>query len=273
MSETTALALRDTVISSFDDVAKVATAMTKSGFFADSKEQAQAITKILAGREMGFGPFASMTGIHIIQGRPAIGANLIAAAVKGSGRYNYRVVEMTEKTCSIDFYEGKEKIGNSTFTAEDARKAQTKNMDKYPRNMLFARAMSNGQKWFCPDAFNGATVYTPEELGAETDQDGNIITATFSEQPPTDKPTFTFSLADHMGEIVLPDSVPPLMWETAKDAKSSKGDPYLEMTDEDIYVRFNSLMKALPSYAGTKLENGQLKLAELHAHLMHRLGA
>jgi hypothetical protein len=29
--------------------------------------------------------------------------------------------------------------------------------------MLFARAMSNGVKWFCPDAL-GLTTYTPEEL-------------------------------------------------------------------------------------------------------------
>ena len=60
-----------------------------------------------------------------------------------------------------------------------AVKAGTKNMDKFPRNMLFARAMSNGQKWYCPDAFNGATVYTPEELGAETDENGDIIPGTW----------------------------------------------------------------------------------------------
>ncbi|RDT44717.1 hypothetical protein DXF87_27490, partial [Enterobacter roggenkampii] len=37
-------------------------------------------------------------------------------------------------------------------------------MDKFPKNMLFARAMSNGVKWFTPDVFSGP-VYTPEELG------------------------------------------------------------------------------------------------------------
>jgi len=38
-------------------------------------------------------------------------------------------------------------------------------MDKFPKNMLFARAMSNGIKWFTPDVFAGP-VYTPEELGS-----------------------------------------------------------------------------------------------------------
>jgi hypothetical protein len=41
--------------------------------------------------------------------------------------------------------------------------------------MLFARAMSNGVRWFCPDVFSGNTVYTPDELGAETDDNGVIV--------------------------------------------------------------------------------------------------
>ena len=87
----------------------------------------------------------------------------MAANVKGSGKYDYRVMESTEKICSIDFYQAKEKIGNSTFTIEDAKKAGTKNIDKFPKNMLFARAISNGVKWFTPDIFAGP-VYVPEEM-------------------------------------------------------------------------------------------------------------
>jgi hypothetical protein len=48
-------------------------------------------------------------------------------------------------------------------------------MGKFPRNMLFARCISNGVKWFCPDIFLGAPVYTPEELGATVDRDGTVI--------------------------------------------------------------------------------------------------
>ena len=87
----------------------------------------------------------------------------MAANVKGSGKYDYRVIESTDKICSIDFYQGKEKIGNSTFTEADAKKAGTKNQDKFPKNMLFARAISNGVKWFTPDVFSGP-VYVPEEM-------------------------------------------------------------------------------------------------------------
>jgi len=149
------------------DLFRLGEVLAQSGYFQDARQAAQAIVKVMAGRELGFGPIASMTGIHIIQGRPAIGADLMAKAVKRSGRYNYRVTELTDEACSIDFFEKSgeawQPIGTSRFTRQDATKAKTKNLDAFPRNMLFARAMSNGVKWFCPDAL-GLTTYTPEEL-------------------------------------------------------------------------------------------------------------
>lgn len=145
------------------EIMSIAKAFYESGMFTDIKSAAQAVVKIQAGQEIGIPPFASMSGIHIIQGKPTIGAGLIASRIKGSGKYDYQVNEQTEKICSIDFYQGKKMIGNSTFTIEDAKKAGTKNIDKFPRNMLFARAISNGVKWYTPDVFAGP-VYTPEEF-------------------------------------------------------------------------------------------------------------
>jgi hypothetical protein len=164
-----------------NDLMRLGAVLAQSGMFADARQEAQAVVKILAGAEMGFGAISAMTGIHVIQGRVTVGANLMAAAVKKSGKYDYRVLEMTEQVCTIEYFQiegGKwESIGKSAFTAADAKKAQTKNMDKYARNMLFARAMSNGVRWYCPDALGGAPVYTPEEMGADTDEEGNVIQA------------------------------------------------------------------------------------------------
>lgn len=145
----------------------------KSGLFQDLKSASQALVKIMAGNELGLPPLASISGIHIIAGKPVIGAGLIASAVKSSGKYNYRVVENTDKHCSIDFYEGTEKIGNSSFSYDDAKKAGTKNLDKFPKNMLFARAISNGVKWFTPDVFAGP-VYVPEEMQQVTEDIGHV---------------------------------------------------------------------------------------------------
>ena len=102
----------------------IARLLAASGYF-DAKGSsemaiAQVATKIMAGREMGLGPFAAVQGIHVIQGRPALSANLIAAAIKASPKYDYRVVELTAETCEIEIFErvgGKlESLGKSKFT-------------------------------------------------------------------------------------------------------------------------------------------------------------
>lgn len=179
-----------------DTIQRTGRLLAASGYFDAKGEGSQAIaqmaTKIIAGREMGIGPFASVNGIHIISGKPAIGANLQAAAVKSSGRYDYRVRELTDKVCKIEFLERTgdkwESLGISEFTYADGVKAQTKNLDKFPKNMLFARAMSNGVRFYVPDVFNGNAVYVPEELGAEVDGDGNVIDVTPRQvEPSTDE--------------------------------------------------------------------------------------
>lgn len=149
------------------DIMDMSKMFVESGMFTDAKSVAQAFVKIQAGQEIGLAPFASMSGINVIMGKPTFGAGVIASSVKGSGKYDFKVKELNEKICSIDFFEGKELIGNSTFTIEDAKKQATKNLDKFPKNMLYARAISNGQKWFCPDVFQ-MSVYVPEEMPEQT---------------------------------------------------------------------------------------------------------
>ena len=153
-----------------NDIMTMAKTFVDSGMFADAKSAAQAFVKIQAGQEIGLAPFASMSGINIILGKPTFGAGVIASCVKGSAKYDFKVKELTDKSCSIDFFEGKEFIGNSTFTIEDAKKQSTKNLDKFPKNMLYARAISNGQKWFCPDVFQ-MSVYVPEEMPEQVTED------------------------------------------------------------------------------------------------------
>ena len=193
-----------TIIRSFDDAERAAQAMAASGFFPDSKQAAQAVVKILAGHELGFGPFASMTGIYIIQGKPTVSANLMAAAIKRSGRYNYRIAELSDTACEIIFLEGRVEIGRSRFTVEDAKRAGLMGKatwQQFPRNLLFARALSNGARWYCPDIFGGGPVYTPEELGAPVNEAGEVVDAPVVElptepvpvveqpaEPPADKP-------------------------------------------------------------------------------------
>ena len=163
-------------------------AMSASGYFADAKDGNKALVKILAGREMGFGPFAAMSDIHIIQGKPVVGANLMAAAVKSHPKYDYRVTTNTNTAVVIMFYQDGKELAESPFTMEDAKAAGLQNKDnwkKYPRNMLFARALSNGVRWHCPDVFSGTAVYTPDELGDDTDTGVPVVVDLEVTQPET----------------------------------------------------------------------------------------
>jgi len=173
------------IYNNFDDLQRVAMALEASGYFSnDVKSKAQAVVKVMAGAELGLPPFASMSGIHIIQGKPAMGANVMATLIKNDPRYNYRVTELDDTICTIQFYEDGQECGVSEFTIADAKKAGTKNLAKFPKNMLFARAISNGAKWFTPGIFGGSPIYTPEEMGADVNGDGEIIDITPDLEPP-----------------------------------------------------------------------------------------
>ncbi len=168
-----------------DDGMSISQAFAKSGFFKDIRDAAQAIVKIQAGGELDFGPFASMQGVHVIQGKLVLSAGLMAARIKSfaSGKYNYRVKQLTDAGCAIEFFEKGQSVGVSSFSADDARAAgllDKQTWKQYRRNMLFSRALSNGARWYCPDAFSGAA-YTAEEMGADIDVETGEVTA----DPPT----------------------------------------------------------------------------------------
>jgi len=171
-TKTRAIAGRSTelqfTISEEMSLTSVADVFVKSGLFSDATSQAIAMVKILAGREMNMEPVQAMMELYVVHGRIGMYAEAMAAKVKGSAQYRYKVLEHTDDTCSIQFFERVDGEWDecgppSNFTAAEARKAGTQNMGKYPRNMLFARAMSNGFRWYCPDLKIGS-IYTPEEL-------------------------------------------------------------------------------------------------------------
>jgi len=291
------------IIHSVDDLGRIGKMMAESGYFTDARGAAQAGVKVLAGQEMGFGAFASMTGIYIIQGRPSVGANLMASAVKSNPRYDYRIKEISEEKCSIEFFEmvdgKKESIGVSTFTISEARKAGVKNLDKYARNMLFARAMSNGIRWFCPDVFSGNVTYTPEELGAEVDGEGNVIAeppkvnsvpeqkadttvdATqeaviegeilhpINNTPETEKPAETqekakFDEIEFLRNWKHRAGLPPMTLEEACQMKDSKGKEYGTMAVERLYWMLTAIEKKLPTVSPEAKEHYMFKISAIN---------
>lgn len=165
---------------SIADMQTVAQMLAQSGYFSDARQASQAFVKVLAGRDLGLPPFVSMTGIHIVQGKPVLGAGLIGAIVKRSGVYNYRVTRSDETACEIEWFERGEKVGVSRFTVDEAKRAGLAGKDNwrnYAEDMLFARALTRGARRYCPDVFSGS-VYA----------EGEIIEGMFRAEEPTAPP-------------------------------------------------------------------------------------
>ena len=164
-------------------------AFFKSGYFPDVKSAAQAAIKIMAGQEIGVGPFASMRGIVVNHGKLELSAGLVGSLIKQSGVYDYRIVTHTNEQCVLTFYEQGNDVGKSGFTIADAQKAgltagsNAHSWAHYPRNMLFSRALTNGARWYCPDIFSGS-IYTPDEMGTPIDgETGEVVEAEVVEEP------------------------------------------------------------------------------------------
>ena len=175
---------------------KIAEGLAKSGLFKDARQATQAFAKIVAGRDLGLTPFESMAGLHVIEGKIEAGADLHATRVRNREGYDYRIAwikgepeerdsweavyaEDDEATdlreivgCAIEFTVDGEMRGVSRFTYADAQHAGLFEKDKtpwrrYPRNMYFARAMTNGVAWFVPEVMGGMRVYAPGEIVPE----------------------------------------------------------------------------------------------------------
>ncbi len=171
-------------VNSLPEMLQLAELFAASGMFPDAKEKGQALVKIQAGAELGILPFQAMSGIFIVKYKVCIGSILMAAKVKRSGKYTFKVLTQTDTVCKIEFFEkigGKfESQGISEMTIEQARKLGSQNLEKMPRNMLYARAISNGVRWFCPDVFMGV-FYTPDELGVRVNENEQPIETTYEE--------------------------------------------------------------------------------------------
>jgi hypothetical protein len=177
-------------VSSVDDLARLARVFAASGLFGRAGNQetqvAECAIRLMAGMEAGFSPFASATGVHIINGRPAFSANLLAQAVRRHPDYDYRVLEKTAKVCKIRFLSRGEDLGTETFTIEMAERAgllKNPTWRSYPEAMLFSRALTAGMRTHCPDALGGHPAYTPEELG-----DADVVPVMVTEPEPEPDP-------------------------------------------------------------------------------------
>ncbi len=126
---------------------------------------------IAAGRELGLTAMQSLRSIHIIEGKPTLSADLVAALVKSRPdicKY-FRLVESTDRVARYETLRAGEPAPTAmAFTIEDAQRAGVVGKDnwkKYPAAMLRARCITALARAVYPDLAMG--VYDPDEVAPE----------------------------------------------------------------------------------------------------------
>jgi hypothetical protein len=137
----------------------------------------------LKARELNMPLMVGFAHIHVINGKPTLSAEMMQAlARKNLPGLVINILESSSEKAIIEFIrpEAGSRPYKITFTIEDAKRAdllKNPTWTKYPGAMLWSRAVAAGLRKVCPEALIGVS-YTPEELGANVDAEGNVIHTT-----------------------------------------------------------------------------------------------
>lgn len=150
------------------------------------KQPANVLYAMEYGRTLGITPVAAITGIHVIEGKPSASAALISGLVRQAGhklRVKGNAHSATAQIIRADdpdfVYEVTWELTRNPHgnpNAEDAGLLKKDIWKKYPASMLKSRAISQVARDACEEVLYGLH-YTPEELGANVDADGEPVTA------------------------------------------------------------------------------------------------
>jgi hypothetical protein len=125
------------------------------------------LVTIMTGQELGLAPMAALRSIHVIEGKPVLGADAMVAIVIASGKAEYftRVAESEEAVTYETKRRGDPHPRRCTWTMEMAKHAGLHLKDNwrgYKRPMLAARSKAELARDVYPDVLAGC--YTHDEL-------------------------------------------------------------------------------------------------------------
>jgi hypothetical protein len=170
-----------------DALERIAQNLASAGIYRKTaKTPVEVFAILLAARDMGVAPTSALAGgIHMVDGKPEVSANLQAQLLREyrgpeQQRYDFRILTAARdrsKECELEFrrfwpgeqkWEAGDLIGGEFFSLEDAARAGLAGKDvwkKYPKMMLLARCLSDGIASHCPETARGLRVYGEGEIG------------------------------------------------------------------------------------------------------------
>lgn len=148
----------------YSDVERMAMAIAKSGIFG-LKTPEQALALMLVAQAEGRHPAMAARDFDIIQGRPALKAKAKLARFQQAGGV-IRWEKRENDECAATFSHPQAPVPISIrWSMDDAKRAglaEKETWQRYPRQMLAARVISEGVDATYPDA--GGLMYVPEEV-------------------------------------------------------------------------------------------------------------
>jgi 5'-3' exonuclease len=169
------------------DAYAMSKALFNSNFFRQHGSQNGVFAVIVSGREFGLGAMASLRGFHIIEGKPAMSAQLMAGLVLRSGLAEYFEPDEGNNERSATWITKRKGRPEKrrTFTIQDAdragltkptRNGKPSNFVKYPSVMLDMRACSMLARVIYPDVLGN--VYSL----ADFDSDSAVVEAAIANE-------------------------------------------------------------------------------------------
>lgn len=161
-----------------------ATLVIKSGLSGAHKTPEAAVVVMRYGHQLGLDEFTALQNMYVISGKPAAQSSLLHSLILRDHGGDAIVVKKSDATeCVLSCRRRDSKVAHEvSYTMEEAKTAglQGGNWSKYPKDMLFARAVSRAGRQVFRDSTLG--MYTPEELGsAVIEVNGEVV----DEQPET----------------------------------------------------------------------------------------
>lgn len=145
--------------------------LRESGLFPDTEDLAVALTKAMAGRELGVGPLASQSAFYLMPVKDAQGkyskkklevwTNYLKALAKKRGYY-WHVISWTRQECEILFWHKTlGKLGPCKLTWQDCTDAGLTNgpnshtWNKFPKHMLMKSCIRLAIMTYAPEVLVG----------------------------------------------------------------------------------------------------------------------
>lgn len=165
--------------STITDQLALARELSTSNLLPDQyrKQPANLIWAIQYAQALGVHPMTAITGISVINGRPTASAQLIGGLVRRAGHKLRVQTTDTKAVAEIIRADDPEFTFRVEWTMDRARKAGLGGRgpwQQYPAAMLAARAITEVARMAAPECLFGV-IYTPEELGADVDDDGSVM--------------------------------------------------------------------------------------------------